>query len=286
MKPLLAVVAHVNVVLRNIFGMACQRSPRLIVAAHIGGILVTLCASSANCTLLVAVVDSKEHRIIFAADSLVYTQGEISGKRAFWNRCKIVRMNNCSFAIAGVLPRDVDFENIGRQACAEPRDLRYRADTYLRLATYPISNFARRMHDQHPKTFAERISNGEGFFHTAFFVGRENGEPAIFVRQFRADTDGSVAAKSKEYLDMTAEEVVTTGTDDAMRAYLSDYPDWEKRPALDAVKHFFEIEFLNAPTAVGPPISILEISDSGERWICPGMCKSKNDKQKCGQDTH
>jgi hypothetical protein len=51
---------------------------------------------------------------------------------------------------------------------------------------------------------------------------------------------------------------------------------WDQLGFQGAIQHLIEMEIVNDPIRVGPPITMVEIAKDGPRWISCGMCSATN----------
>jgi hypothetical protein len=72
--------------------------------------------------------------------------------------------------------------------------------------------------------------------------------------------------------------IISTGQEDAIRSEINSLSRPGGLPANDAetARHLVEMEITARPDKVGPPISIVQINNSGARWINKGVCRQNN----------
>lgn len=291
-KPLLAVIAHIDVVIRNIFNVATKKYPRFIVATNILWVFITITCRPALATIVVALIDNQHHRLIVAADSLVVTS--VSGKRNDrTHECKIFETSDCGFALKGNRglygTPDVpafDVPSLAEQACKQPGDLHQRADAFLDIAAKPVGRMLKFLY-RYPEVYADKIRRD---FLDVLFVGVNDGRLAFFIRGFRAASDGSISEYRGKPKYSQRTPYTIGGTDEGTKAiddYMIANKDWDKGDLAVVAKQFVEKAIQADPDNIGPPVSVLEIDQEvmrpdrfSARWIGdPGACKTDSQKK-------
>jgi hypothetical protein len=104
------------------------------------------------------------------------------------------------------------------------------------------------------------------------FAGAEKGNPSIFVRGFRIDTNGGLTPIS--YNVVAPNDLgFFAGFTESIAAYIKANPQWTKMNRVSAARKFLQLEVAAHPEGVGRPVSILTIDKMGrQKWISPGLC--------------
>jgi len=56
------------------------------------------------------------------------------------------------------------------------------------------------------------------------------------------------------------------GESRAIEQYVSQTPSYKKRTPIELVKEFVELEIIDKPGVVGPPIDALQVTKTGAVW--------------------
>ena len=222
-------------------------------------------------TTVVALIDKKHHRVVLAADSLL----RLSYAGTTFQQCKIIRQPECTFAMAGLLNKGsppLNLKDLGEAACGLPGDLRHKADGFMALAKEPVTTVADFLRVNEPQFYADTIASSGGELVMVAFAGAEKGNPSIFVRGFRIDTNGGLTPIS--YNVVAPNDLgFFAGFTESIAAYIKANPQWTKMNRVSAARKFLQLEIAAHPEGVGRPVSILTIDKMGrQKWISPGLC--------------
>ncbi len=305
MKPFLAIVAHVNVVLANNFAGA-RHFKRSVVSAHIFGILIAVSPINASGTSFVGLIDRRQQRIVIAIDGqntdvtmMVNTDGSVRWiKRKMLPRCKIIVEPNCAVGMVGLLDdRNSHFElsPFIREACHSEGTLRQKADKFLDSAHHAVE---RVIVDHRPELAAwlaamhKRFKDEHPDLIDAIFAGSVNGHLVIIARGFQVLPDGRVVGTKGEVDDtfVSWKPSVIDGLDSQISDYVDQHRDWGDRlDFVDAAKLFVGKEIKANPDSAGPPISVVEIRHTmmsrdpdtiSIQWESLGSCTSEQDQNR------
>jgi hypothetical protein len=224
-------------------------------------------------TTVVALIDKKHHRVVLAADSLF----RLSYAGTTFPQCKIIRQNECSFAMAGLLNKKsppLSLKDLGEAACDLPGDLRHKADGFMALAQEPVTTVADFLRANEPQFYANTVATGGGELVLVAFAGAQKGNPSIFVRGFKVDANGGLTPIS--YSVVAPNDLgFFAGFTESIKAYIKANPRWTKMDRVSAARKFVQMEIAAHPEGVGPPVSILTIDKRDrQKWISPGLCRA------------
>ena len=66
---------------------------------------------------------------------------------------------------------------------------------------------------------------------------------------------------------------LSSGKQGAIQRFIKENPNWyAELGAIGAVIRFIDLEIIEEPDRVGPPITILKITTNGSEWIQKGIC--------------
>lgn len=288
MKPFFAIVAHVDIMIGNVFNIVIPSQRKLIVATHVSWLSITLLLStSVYATTIVAITDKNYNRIIIAADSMATVNGVKIATESI-QLCKLVVMSGCVFGIAGAIlnpSQSYDLQAMASNACAFSGDLQEKADFFEHTSEEPIRKYLSFVKVNDRQYFGE-VTGQRMDFAGAIFAGMQDRQVNVFERAFIAHADGSLETDNKDTLAGTV-GVNSLGVNDRIHGYLTTHPQWYK-DALgengmeELARKFISFGIKDRPDIVGPPISILEIDHSvlladpnaiTIRWIEPGACQ-------------
>lgn len=106
--------------------------------------------------------------------------------------------------------------------------------------------------------------DGVAHLHLRQFLSKTNETGTISVSVLRGDCPGS---------DCAPIQYVSIGAHTFADAELRNNPNLLSHPA-SAVDHLIETEIANDPALVGPPISIVKITNMGSDWHSTGECRA------------
>jgi hypothetical protein len=276
-------MTHINVVLRNYFRLfTVYPKPShkgIVVSPHILWLALFLvaCSSLAVATTVVVVLDSGD-RIIMGADGRVLSEHP-DGTRIPGDICKIQIVNRVALSYIGIRryePTGFDVNILAQQAFAGEGTIRYRMDR-LHSKLFPELNDAflylktvnrPRYDEKLGKTRLEIVASG-----------LENGKLTIVVNGYFLSPTGEIIYTPSDFVDegspgallpliLGFKDLATkeTGT-------MKNRPRPSRNDLPGVVKHLIELEFFE-DESVGPPISMLEITQGGDiHWIEHGNCK-------------
>jgi hypothetical protein len=225
----------------------------------------------ANATCIVALMDTKKHRIVIATDCRVNREsGPISA-------CKIIQEPNCVAAMAGLFEdgaAEFHLKAMVRAACRERGDLRTKADSFLKDAKAPFEKAAKHIlltdHTGFDETLANRATE-------VVFAGIQDNHLVLFVRGFVVNSAGAVTPESYESTnDKRLHVGYFLGLNRHIREYVNLHKGWEAMGYAKAARKFVEIEIEAHPDLAGKPITELEIDSKARAlWMSAGACASE-----------
>jgi hypothetical protein len=290
-KPFLAIVAHVYVVMCDVFSMFAKHHPRFVVAAYIAGILVTQFATIARATSILGLIDKKKHRIIIAADGLApgqnFTEPNIGPTRG--HACKIVHTADCVSAIAAsiAVQGTFDIRRLAAAACAQSGDLRARAYYFEQSVEEPYLRALAELQKEQPLYYSKNI--GHGYLANVLFAGATDGHLEIVVDSLTLD-EGRIRFRLDQITpDNNETPFFVTPFSASAQQFMNGHRNWaDTMDFVDVARKFIEFEIADSPNLIGQPISILEIGRSlmsidpnrfAVYWVQAGACE-KTENQK------
>lgn len=277
----MSIIADIYVMLRDDLRVAAKHCSIFIVAAHVIWILVAL-SSPAAATSIVSVLDYRDHTVVIAADALVRRVYRSTGKAEFVKTCKILTKPSCVVALAGhSTEAAISFNlwNLATSACEDSGALYQKADRFVQIAQPEIERLVRYLGTAAPNEFAKIVAGVPVV--AAIFVGIEKNQLRMLTRGFKITNDQIVPLVYNN--DPSAKDLsyVAGGNTAAILAYLNGHSEWKQ--TLDIAQFVLmlvNLEIKDAPAEVGPPVSVLEISQSIMRpdapilrWIQRGACQ-------------
>lgn len=234
--------------------------------------LLLVCAQLCSATTVVVFIEPQ--RILIGADSL-WTGAESC------QRCKInTQYPNCTYAIIGTRKDTVGLNTnlwAARSCVArmtEHLTLEETAKHFVEVAK-PVAESTLRAHRE-PVRFSPE-------FLEVVFAAFEDGKPVVVTAEFLFNGRDELSDRV----------CVVHGSDFpfvfGIRKSAEQYLDTLERQSAIAKDHralihkLIELEFVEGPTAVGPPISILEITKESSQYLEPGLCDLKK-KELAGCD--
>ena len=103
------------------------------------------------------------------------------------------------------------------------------------------------------------------------FAGFENGKPVVATKGFVLEESG-VLREDYALESNSTNSFLLYGDQGAAERLLGD-PERPREP-LALVRKLIQVQIEENPQNVGPPISILELTNHLYRWLDPGTCKS------------
>jgi hypothetical protein len=209
--------------------------------------------------------------LVIAADCRVNRQ------LASHSECKIIEEPGCTVAIAGLYRETTTGFNLRRlvaAACRYPGDLRQKAEAFLRLSRKPYEAAVRHIRETDPSEFSRTIENKPT---EVIFAGIFKGHITLLVRGFVSDHNGAVTTERYESSDTPNSSIgYFVGLTGHIRERAKPFSQWARLGYAEAARRFVEIEIEANPDLAGPPISELEIDDSGTvHWISRGACETR-----------
>jgi hypothetical protein len=227
-------------------------------------------------TSVVALVDRANNKLVIAADCKVdRDSGSILG-------CKIINEPGCIVAIAGLyVEKSSGFELrvLVHKACGEPGNLQSKAEAFVEIARAPYEAAIRRIREVSAQDFARTAVNQPT---EVIFAGVQNGQVALVVRGFIADSEARVTVERYDNVGPENPGIgYFIGLNQRIRTYIGLNPDWTKMGYSKAARRFVQMEIEAHPDLAGPPISEVEIESTGKlKWLSLGACvkHQRNDR--------
>jgi len=215
---------------------------------------------------------ARSDQIAVAADSKVL----LGADRFSSSDCKIKQCQDAFFAIAGhrrVELTDFDAIYIATEACRTTDNIADRMSKFETLVEAALSNMLRASRREDPIYFEGSLQD-KTVLQAAFF-GFERGAPYLNMRSYKCRmSSGQVVVEvERQGCQSQCDLLTILGESRAIEQYLSQTPSYKKRPPIELVKKFVELEIADKPGVVGPPIDILQITKTGAVW--------KQRKQDC-----
>jgi hypothetical protein len=231
---------------------------------------VLFCAQACSATTVVVIVEPQ--RILIGADSL-WTGAESC------QRCKInTQYPNCTYVIVGMRKDTVGLNTnlwAARSCVArmtEHLTLEETAKHFVEVAK-PIAESTLRAHREPVRFLPE--------FLEVVFAAFEDGKPVVVTAEFLFN--GSDELSDRVCIIHGSDFPVVFGVRKSAEQYL-DTLDRQSPIAKDhraLIHKLIELEFVEGQTAVGPPISILEITKESNKYLEPGLCDLKKELAGC-----
>ena len=223
-----------------------------------------LCALSCYGTTII--VMRTADGILVAADSKVVGRGSKSPPR-----CKIHQYGNVFVSIAGISKREgvgLDTERVVSTAVATKGPLLSKVEAFRVAASKYLFADVENVKKSSPALF-ERDYRGKRILDVTF--ASVNGDmPEAVIQTFFVDGAGTLHDLRSPLGD---HRVLVTGMTNAIKSYTDQNSDWYSQLDPDvAIKKLMELEIASNKDAVGPPVSILEMTKVGARWVEQGAC--------------
>jgi hypothetical protein len=215
---------------------------------------------------------ARSDQIAAAADSKILLGPD---RISSWD-CKIKQCENAFFAIAGhrrVGLTDFDAIYIATEACRTTNNIADRMSKFETLVEAALSNMLRAS-QQRDRVYFEISLRDKTVLQAAFF-GFERGSPYLNMRSYkcRVSSDQVVVEVERQGCQSQCDMLTILGESRAIEQYVSQTPSYKKKPPIELVKKFVELEIADKPDVVGPPIDVLQITKTGAVW--------KQRKQDC-----
>ena len=239
-------------------------------AAGLLGTLVVLFWTCRPCspTTVLAITDSRNSRIVIAADSLVQHR-----YRPAEHRCKIhVVTDDCTFAMAGMYKHQspsFDLFTLGQAACRSSGDLKQRANNFLSIALPELAEVVKDLGIT-DAAYVKQHNNGKPIIEV-LFIGAFEDKPAVFARGVVLENG---ILKPDAIRVPTERARVFVGVNGHIEAYINSHPKWEQGGDINAAQRLIKLEVAAHPDMVGLPISIGMVDSSGRfQWVQRGICE-------------
>ena len=220
------------------------------------------------CLATTAVVYVDNDRILIGTDSL--SRG---GNGRTGTTCKIVTERpNCIFVVVGLVwQRKTGFypAQYARSACAAHLSLVETAQRFGEIAKRPLERAIEYSRLHAPDDY-KNLLQGKAVLN-GMFAGFENGKPVVATKGFVLEEAGVL--REDQVLGSNATNSFLLYGDQGAAVRLLDDPTRPKDP-LALVRKLIQVQIDENPHNVGPPISILEVTNHLYRWLDPGTCKS------------
>ena len=218
-------------------------------------------------TTIVAV--SSGDQIFIGADSLT----DISNATSRGHMCKITVCGSYAAAFAGLLgdiATEFDVRSLVSAALATPGDLSAKSKEFENRAREPLRRSLEYGRRHEPETFSKRFLGKKVL--QVVFAEVDKGKPSLIVLTFRVTETGELTVDKPKVVGQG--QAYIFGENDAIARYQTSEPNWAQADPATIVRTFLGLEIADKPSLVGAPISILNISPVGVRWVAAGACSS------------
>jgi len=281
-KPDLPVIADINVGSSEVINeLAGSRSPEplraCVVSSHILWLFLLLIAGTSTCRATLVLTACSGDGVVVAADGLLLKPG---GTPPSVKGCKIMQgTDTCFFSIVGV--RDIqsihyDLVPLAAHACKGKETLIERANSFEKTALPEVRRAWTHIKAHEPATYALMNQSGKPAHFEVIFSG---GPPfTVAIVQYTEDSSGNMAIDNK-VVDIgtfgSPAVYQRIGASENVPIYDSQHPEVENLPDVDFLRSLLvgaiQLES-RKPKRIGQPIAILQINDSGARWVEQGAC--------------
>ena len=247
----------------------------IVATCLILGLLATPCQA----TTIITIVD--RNRILIGADSLWF--GVNGSKTRASTRCKIETPKpTCAFAITGLqIKPETHFDAavFARRACELEGSPPFRQSAPASMAAIaaafgdsirePLKIALERFKRDSPIRYKLDFPGKPAI--EVIFVGFRDGHSSAAMKRFNVGMDGNLSDEA--LIEIPNGSITRSGEHAAADLYLSHNQNRPSDPAL--IRALIQTEIAEQPTFVGPPISILEITQGGQTWVDPGKCSTE-----------
>lgn len=259
-----------------------QKTARaMVVPSHVAYACCLYALGVCNSDATTIVLHWSPERELIASDSLAV---EITGSGEIGNAyaaCKIRQGGHkCYFAIAGVMhSTEFDLAGMAQTACLNGNDLQSTGDIFQPTAFEKFRAFREEVRVANPILYKAVLRRG---FSGVAFVGFQNGELRDTLITFEDSPTGEPRTRRSRIISDALVNKKSAwlwyGVVDEIEKYTRRTPDWDKGDPVVVVRHLIQLE-INAQNVtpsnkrtVGPPITMLEITQRGSQWISRGAC--------------
>jgi hypothetical protein len=230
-----------------------------------------LASQTFGTSIIVARSDSE---IAVAADSLDLWGDSNIPKRG----CKILQFGNYFFAFAGVsLPVGFDIPKIAEDAFRNAPHIKDAANSFESKIGTILPETLRRIARDYPVSFRQIATSHEII--SAVFFGFEEGTAELHLREFMLGdaTTLNLRLGSADYIKGSPLAYLMLGASTVANEFVEKNPAFLKQNNLaDNVLHLVEMEIVDQPKFVGPPVDVLRVTKDGAEWIqhkkeCPDI---------------
>jgi hypothetical protein len=266
--------------IRKIIWNRMQRTACLFVAT-------ISCTAAIHSTTLIVI--RRERQITIAADSR--TAYGIGGAPV--EICKIERLSGGVFFASSGLVLDTRTDG-GFSATAialngKPGAIAFRAAAFAEAIKGPLLQSAHWARQHAPEAaYREFFGGNNAVILNAIFIGMENRVASVREVDFTKIEDAqgnpvridiATRACPSSCGDATQPLIISMGQNDAVRSEINSLvtrPGGFFANDAETARRLVETEIAARPDKVGPPISIVQINNSGARWINEGVCGQSN----------
>jgi hypothetical protein len=207
--------------------------------------------------------------ILIGTDSRINEMGNPS---IHFTACKIFRFGDMYLANAGMYTSggtNFNVLNFAAQAAQIPGSLMDKVAAFHDRINAAVAAMVDDTRRNEPAVYDGMSKSGIIFEATFVQMVRGVGEAITKGYYIR---DGLVVDDTKEISPGDADGLVS-GKQDAIQRFIKGNPNWYlDLGAVGAVSRFIDLEIIEEPDRVGPPIAILKIAANGSEWIQQGVC--------------
>jgi hypothetical protein len=216
------------------------------------------------------VIHKSPHEIVVGADSLLVRR---SGTLAVpLSECKITRVGNDFFAIAGNIREQVkgfDAGKIAAEAVRSSDKAVEKVKAFEENIRPPLTELLRIVKSNTPEYF-DKLFRDKIVLAIAFF-GIEEGTLYLYVRTYIAavynTNDVEVEFENKTDCLADCAQTFAFGENAAIKEFIDTNPKYRAASTVEFVRQLVQLEIDQRPEYVGPPIDIVRLNTNGANWV-------------------
>jgi hypothetical protein len=271
MKPVFAIAANVNVSPskvsdKSVFSEIPAKMVPVLLSHVLGLALCLLNGDPAHATTVIAVTTGTS--VYIGADSRTVPSGTI---------CKLVASERFAVGMAGHLADSGTNFSAVRSVLlglAKARSLQAAIDSVIDSVEPPLKRSLEWGFKNSPDEYAHELQHGSLVL-SLLIIGIEKGRPQIVVLSWTSEKGNMVRQPVRRHDEKGAFDAI--GSFDPFVPYLLEHRgEWESWEPVERIRKALHVIAVATPEIVGPPFSILQISQSrGVKWIKRGPCETE-----------